>query len=441
MSGATTRTLGTLGLVFVLYFQVSGGPFTTDGLVASVGPGMALLVLAVLPLTWAIPEALLVGELSSMLPEEGGYYAWVKRAFGPFWAFQNGWITWCYSLVDMAIYPLLFTQSLAVFMPGLDGAGRWVASLAMIWGATLLNLRGAGGVGKAATAIGVFVVAAFVALALTAIPAWGQAPWTPFVKPGTSALGSLGVGCSLALWNYIGWDNASTVGGEVRDPSRTYPRALAIAVPLVAGVYFMALIPTLAATDWTTWREGGWPDLARNLGGPSWGPVLGTWIGIAGMASAFALFGSYLMTYSRIPLVVAADGHLPAAVAVTDARGTPRRAVLVSAVVYSVFALIPLGSLVVADVLLYALAVGLEFAALVALRVREPQLRGAFRVPVGTRGVVLLALLPMVTISAIIALAVRDGDLGLPAVLAAATAVAAGPGVWRLVRGRGLRGA
>lgn len=432
MSRRTTRGLGTLGLVFVMYFQVSGGPLTLEALVAEAGPGMALLVLTVLPLTWAVPEALLIGELASMLPEEGGYYAWVKRAFGPFWAFQNAWITWCYSLVDMAIYPLLFTQALAWFVPGLDGPARWLSALAMIWGATLLNLRGVRLVGGTATAIGVFVIAAFVALAAVALPQATHAPWVPFTVPGTSALGSLGVGLSLALWSFIGWDNASTVLGEVRDAGRTYPRALAIAVPLVAGVYLATLLPTLAASDWTTWREGGWPDIARGLSGP----VLATWVALAGMASPFAFFMSYLLTYSRIPMVVAADGWLPAAIATTDTRGTPRRAVVAAAVIYSLFALVPLGSLVVADVLLYALAVGLEFAALVALRRREPALRGAFRVPVGTAGLVGLALLPAATIGTVIALAVRDGELGLPAVLAAAVAVGVGPAAWRAVAHR-----
>lgn len=428
MSPRTTRGLGTLGLVFVMYFQVSGGPLTLEGLVAQAGPGMALLVLAVLPLTWAVPEALLIGELASMLPEEGGYYAWVKRAFGPFWAFQNAWITWCYSLVDMAIYPLLFTQALAWFVPGIDGPVRWMAALAMIWGATLLNLRGVRLVGGAATAIGVFVIAAFLVLAAVALPQATHAPWAPFTVPGASALGGLGVGLSLALWSFIGWDNASTVLGEVRDAGRTYPRALAIAVPLVAGVYFATLLPALAASDWTTWREGGWPDIARGLSGP----VLATWVALAGMASPFAFFMSYLLTYSRIPMVVAEDGLLPRAIAVTDARGTPRRAVLAAAVVYSAFALVPLGSLVVADVLLYATAVGLEFAALVALRRREPRLRGAFRVPTGTAGVVALALLPLATISVVIALAVRDGELGAPAVLAGVGAIALGPVAWRV---------
>jgi amino acid transporter len=102
------RAIGTLGLVFVLFFSTSGGPYTTETLIHSVGPGLGLLILALVPLVWSVPEALIVGELASMLPEEGGYYRWVDRAFGRFWAFQNGWLTWMYSLVDMAIYPVLF---------------------------------------------------------------------------------------------------------------------------------------------------------------------------------------------------------------------------------------------------------------------------------------------------------------------------------------------
>src|SRR5690349_22425427 len=95
------RSLTTLPLVFILYFSTSGGAFTTETLVASVGPGMALLILLLVPLVYSIPEVLLVGELASILPEEGGYFRWVQRAFGPFWAFQNGWATGVYSLGGM----------------------------------------------------------------------------------------------------------------------------------------------------------------------------------------------------------------------------------------------------------------------------------------------------------------------------------------------------
>src|SRR3954463_12498993 len=128
------RSLGTLSLVFILYFSTSGGPHTTETLVHEVGPGLALLILLLVPLLWSIPEILIVGELASMLPEEGGYYRWVQRAFGNFWAFQNGWLTWMYSLVDMAIYPELFNQYLKFFVPGLTDRARWIVALFVIWG-------------------------------------------------------------------------------------------------------------------------------------------------------------------------------------------------------------------------------------------------------------------------------------------------------------------
>jgi amino acid transporter len=70
------RSLTTLTLVFVMYFNTSGGAFTTEALVAEVGPGLALLILLLVPLVYSLPETLIVGELASMLPEEGGSHSY-----------------------------------------------------------------------------------------------------------------------------------------------------------------------------------------------------------------------------------------------------------------------------------------------------------------------------------------------------------------------------
>jgi amino acid transporter len=431
--------LGTFALVFVLFFCTSGGPYTTETLIHDVGPGLGLLILLVVPIVWSIPEVLIVGELASMLPEEGGYYRWVDRAFGRFWAFQNGWLTWMYSLVDMAIYPVLFATYLKYFLP-LDERWSWAVKLVVIWGATAINLRGAVRVGRASIVAGAFIVASFVALAIVALPNAHHIPWQPFAAPDAGGFSGLSVGVSIALWNYIGWDNASTVEGEMHDAARGYPRALAFALPLVAFIYFVPLMSTLAATDWTTWQDGGWPAIAAMAVRGRLGLFLAACVALGGMVSALALFNALLMSYSRIPFVMARDRLLPAPLADADAHGTPRTAVLASAALYSVFVLIPFGDLVIADVLLYSLALFLEFGALVRLRRVEPDLRGPFRIPLGRRGVAVLAAIPMAVLVGVIAISFRDGEYGVKALLGTAVAMALGPATFALVSRNKRRG-
>jgi amino acid transporter len=438
---AKQRSVLTLGpLVAVMFFTVSGGPFGLEGLVGRVGPGVAIALLLLTPLLYSVPEALIIGELASMLPAEGGYYQWVKRAFGRFAGFSNGWLSWMYSLIDMAIYPVLFLQYLRFFTGDLGRVPSWLLALALIWGATWLNLRGTRAVGLASGWFVAAVLAPFAVLAGFALYKWitigsvGAFPAAPFHAVGAaggSFVGALGLGISQSIWNYSGWDNASTVGGEIEESGRTYPRALLRTVPLVTLVYLAAIIPALAVTDWRTWTDGAWPAISGSVAG-RW---LAAWIAAAGMVSAFALFNALLLTYSRVPLVLARDGLLPGALAATDERGTPRRAVLVSAVAYSVFALLSFGGLLAADVLLYTAALALEFAALIRLRRSEPDLRGSFRVPVGENVLTLLATLPVLVLVSAVVLEVHSRAIGLVGVLVAALFAALGP-IWYVGRSR-----
>ncbi len=430
--------LGLGPLVAVMFFNVSGGPFGVEGLVGAVGPGVAVLLLVATPLLYSVPETLLIGELASMLPAEGGYYVWVKRAFGAFAGFTNGWLSWAYSLIDMAIYPVLLVQYLQFFTGPLGRLPSWLLALALIWGATWLNLRGTRVVGRASTWFAIAVLAPFAVLAAAAAARWlaaGRAAaflHDPFRATGASFLGALGLGISQSVWNYSGWDNASTVGGEIEDSGSTYPRALARALPLVAAAYLVAVVPALAITDWRAWSDGAWPSIASSVTG-RW---LAAWIAASGIVSAFALFNALLLVYSRIPLVLAQDALLPAALGATDRRGTPRNAVLVSAVGYSLFALLSFGGLLAADVLLYTAALAMEFGALLALRRREPQLTGAFRVPLGVPGLAALAALPLILIGAAVSLEVRSRAIGLVGVAVAGALGLVGPALYPALRRR-----
>ena len=68
---------------------------------------------------WSLPTALMIGELASAIPAEGGFYVWVRRALGPFWGYQEGWLSLSASIFDMAIYPAIFVLYLGKFNPAL----------------------------------------------------------------------------------------------------------------------------------------------------------------------------------------------------------------------------------------------------------------------------------------------------------------------------------
>src|SRR5512137_2724817 len=85
------RELTLLPLFGLIYFTVCGGAFGAEPMVGYSGPGMALLLLGLTPIIFSIPNMLMVREMNSMMPVEGSYYHWVKRAFGPFAGFMAGW--------------------------------------------------------------------------------------------------------------------------------------------------------------------------------------------------------------------------------------------------------------------------------------------------------------------------------------------------------------
>ena len=101
-----------LPLLAATYFMVSGGPYGLEEIIGDAGYGWALIILFVLPFFWSLPTSLMIGELAAAVPEEGGFYAWVRRAMGPFWGFQEAWLSLAASIFDMAIYPTLFVTYL-----------------------------------------------------------------------------------------------------------------------------------------------------------------------------------------------------------------------------------------------------------------------------------------------------------------------------------------
>jgi amino acid transporter len=391
------RSLSLLSLVAATFFMVSGGPYGLEELVQKAGYARSLIVLLVLPFIWSLPTAFMVGELSGALPEEGGYYVWVRRALGPFWGFQEAWLSLLASIFDMAIYPTLFVLYLGQIEPSL-GRGRngLLVGAAVVAVAALWNIAGIRAVGKSSLylmLVLLFPFAAMTVYALCCAPADGWPTLASFARVGShgASVDLLGA-VSVAMWNYMGWDNASTIAGEVEDPQRNYPRAMIGAAVLVAVVY---LIPVgaamVAGIDPGAWTTGSWVQVAAALGG--------RWLGLAvvagGMICGLGMTNALVLSYTRVPFAMAQDGYLPAAfLRVHPKTGAPWVSILACAVAWTVC--LPLGfeRLVLIDIILYGVALLLEFVALVVLRLREPDLPRRFRAPGGIAGAAALGIGP-----------------------------------------------
>jgi amino acid transporter len=440
----SARKLNFLALVSVIFFTVCGGAFGIESLFGKVGAGWAILLILLTPLFWSLPISLMVSELSSAIPVQGGYYIWVKRALGNFWGFQEGWWTICYTAVDMAIYPVLFVNYLAFFVPYLqpDAAGnltweqffvRWACAVAVIVAGLCLNWNGAKAVGYNSVFFILVIFLPFILLTYLGLSHedGGFAKSFAAFQDGFSTemtAGLFAVGLATVMWNYSGWDNVSTYAEEVHDAPKNYPRALFMVLGLAILMY---LLPTFALIGHSTspdvWNEtAGFPVLAEKLGGTG----LGILLAIAALVFAWGLFNSQILYASRMPFAMASDGWLPKFLAKTNEKGVPTNALIYCCAISALFAALPFGKLVVIDILLYSAELLLEFIALIVLRYREPDLPRPFKIRGGLIVLLLITIAPMSFAGTVIYATLTDETTDLRHLGVVAIALLSGVGLY-----------
>jgi len=373
---AGRRKLRMVPLIAATYFMVSGGPYAIEDILGGAGYRVAMVILLVLPFLWSLPTTLMIGELASAIPAEGGFYIWVRRALGSFWGYQEGWLSLSASVFDMAIYPAFFVTYLGKFSPGLIAGWHGLAwSLSVVVVCCVWNLRGAPSVGDGSVGLFLLLLSPFAVFVVLAF--WRGLTRHPAVEwQHISSASALSTAVLVAMWNYMGWDNASTVAKEVENPQQTYPRAMIGSALLVAFTYLLPLAAmALAGLSSANFSTGSWVDAVSALGGP-W---LGYTVVAGGMISGFGMFNALVMSYSRLPMAMAEDGMLPRVVARQNSRGVPWVSVLLCGLAWALALNLPFERLISIDLILYGASLILEFVALIVLRVREPHLPRPFK--------------------------------------------------------------
>ncbi|XP_074562060.1 putative polyamine transporter At1g31830 [Curcuma longa] len=387
-------------LVFLIFYEVSGGPFGIEDSVQAAGPLLAILGFLVFPFVWSIPEALITAEMGTMFPENGGYVVWVSSALGPFWGFQQGWMKWLSGVIDNALYPVLFLDYLKSGVPALGGGfPRVFAVLILTIALTYLNYRGLAIVGWMSVFLGLFSIAPFILMGLVAIPELRPARWL--------VVDWYNVDWNLYLntlfWNLNYWDSISTLAGEVDEPKKTLPKALFYALILVVVGY---LYPLLAGTgaiplNRESWTDGYFSDVAKILAGV-W---LRWWVQGASALSNMGMFITEMSSDSYQLLGMAERGMLPEFFARRSRYGTPLAGILFSASGVLLLSWMTFQEIVAAENFLYCFGMILEFVAFVKLRLSYPNAPRPYRIPLGTVGCILMIIPPTILICVVLAFA------------------------------------
>lgn len=396
-----TPKLTILPLIALIFYDVSGGPFgVEDSVSTGGGPLLALLGFLLFPFIWSIPEALVTAELATSFPQNGGYVVWISAAFGPFWGFQEGFWKWFSGVMDNALYPVLFLDYLKRSFPVFSHIfARIPALLGITASLTYLNYRGLHIVGFSAVVLAVFSLCPFVVMTILSIPRIRPRKW---LVVDYSMVNWRGYFNSM-FWNLNYWDKASTLAGEVENPSKTFPKAMFGAVVLVVCSYLVPLLAGTGAleTDSSDWSDGYFAEVGALIGG-AW---LKWWIQAAAAMSNMGLFEAEMSSDAYQLLGMSEMGMIPSVFASRSKYGTPTFSILCSAIGVIFLSWMSFQEILEFLNFLYSIGMLLELAAFIKLRIKKPDLHRPYKVPLQTFGAIMLCLPPAALLVLVMCLA------------------------------------
>jgi basic amino acid/polyamine antiporter, APA family len=374
------RVIGQWGLAAgIVNVTVGGGIFRLpSGVAAEVGAAAPLAYLAC-----TIAMGLIVlcfADAGSRVSMTGGPYAYVETAFGPFVGFVSGVLLWVGITLAMSAVSSFFADSLVALVPALGTTGRAIAITLVLLVLGAANVRGVGGVTRfnAIATIAKLLPLALLVIVGLATMRWSNLSWTS--PPTATAVSRASV---LLVFAFLGVESALVPSGEVRDPARTVPRAIFIAMAVVALLY--VAIQLVAQGLLGAALPGNATPLA-SAANVALGPAGRTLMLVGSTVSMFAYVSGMTLAVPRMLFAFGRDGFLPAALARVHPRWrTPHVAIAAQTAIVLALALFArFEQLAVAANVTVLLVYGACCLAAAELRRRDVRSGGIpFQVPAG----------------------------------------------------------
>lgn len=376
----TKQKVGVIGVVFMIYAMACAGAFGIEDMIPAAGPGLTVVMLIVIPLFWAVPNALVSAELGSALPYEGGSYVWVKRAFGEFWGFQSCFGRLVSYYVGVPIYVVLAGDYITGLV-GWSSTASYIFKLVLIAIFAFINYKGVRDVAAVGTVLGLLIVAAFACVIVIGFSHAQYNPVEPFAVEGQSVIMSMGGALAIGMWMYTGYESMANVAGELENP-QVIPKALMIVVPLIILTYVPTTIAGLCSVgQWESWGTDGisYGSVAA-LAGPGWA----IFFVVVAFMGQIATYNSWMATSSRAFLVLAEDKLAPKILTKTNKNGVPIVGWALMVLLSILFASFSFDVIAILTVTAILFPTSLMMFAGLKLRISEPELHRPFKVKLNT---------------------------------------------------------
>ena len=331
----------------------------------------------------ALTGALSLGELGAMMPRSGGCYAYNRHLYGATAGYLSGVLSWLLAFVGALAYvTLLLGHHVQQFAPDLPPAAAASIVVMLLTAVHCFGLREGNWMNNAFTIFKVGVILAFIVAGFS-VPA--QAELNTTINTAgilSSPFASAMISVSFA---YLGWETATWIAGDLRDPQKNLPRSLIVGTAFVTGLYLLLNIVFLRAKSVTTMEEKI-DGIGLHSAEILFSGNVSTWFNCMIIAVLLSTTSTILMVGARILAAMAQDGQLPAVLAKTNDREAPIPSLVVQAIftIIFVWAASTHGN---ADNVLVLIGMpttvimGAAIAGVLILRHREPDTKRPFRVP------------------------------------------------------------
>ena len=400
-----TRALGPREALSLVVGRIIGsGIFRTPGpimaLTLTPGPFFAVWLIAG---AMTMLSALCYAELVAMLPRSGGPYAYLVEAYPPWWAFLRGWAMFFVSeTASIAAVALVFAQYAAV-MWGAAGGAAWPRGLetalavAGVWLFTWVNVRGVQAGGRVQNVLTVLKLGALVAVAVVGLalaraagpalpPRWGQGEGAGPVTEFWKTVLAVGAAMRYAFFAFSGWEGATYVAEEVREPERNLPRSILWGIGIVLGAYLLANAAYLRQLGPA--GMAGSKQVAADAMRAALGPGGALLIALAVVLSTAGNINAQVMVKARTWHAMARDGLFPRRLGIVDVKHRTPLGALVGQALWASALLVAAGLAgrayeTVIDYFSFTSAVFnlSTFVAVLVLRRRRPDLERPFKTP------------------------------------------------------------